>query len=43
MTITSVDAAMDALCARFEKKLIFKEVIEAICHIDQSKEIREKQ
>jgi hypothetical protein len=42
MTITSVNASMDTLCARFEKEPIFKEVIEAICNLDQSKEIKEK-
>jgi len=42
MTITAIDASVDALCTRFEKEPVFKEVIEVIYNLDQSKEIREK-
>jgi hypothetical protein len=42
MTITAIDASVDALCTRFKKEPVFKEVIEVIYNLDQSKEIREK-
>lgn len=42
MNVTTVNAAAEALCARFEKEPVFKEVIEALCNLDQSTEIREK-